>query len=158
MLRMVRSRKTIVATSVMLVTVGMSLLACSDESAAKRTNSNIAQEKRAKQKQEECQLIREAVSTLLKSKQPELDEAACEAIKSECGYKVPVMLRLKEVGEPELLVKIMKAGNYCQKEYDFAVTYGISVWKEHYDLLQAAVDKAVEECQEQCPSLPDDGR
>ncbi len=148
--------------ALMTLAIVLSLFGCGAED---QTNSNAERratvkaelEKRQKQKDEECRLIKETISSLITSEPNDMTGFNCGTYKSDCDMKVPVMLRLNTLGKSELLKKVATIGADCQKEYDFALDQGYSIWREHYDLLKLAVEKAFEDGQESGSERCNDG-
>lgn len=101
---------------------------------------------------EQCKVVKEAeLGVFLRGRIDLIQADACDRIRRSCDYKVEFLFELSKSDKAYLGDSIAKIGIECGDELKFALKHGLEAFRDHRELLETAVEEALERAREDVP-------
>jgi hypothetical protein len=130
--------------------VATTLVAC-DAEQAERTRAEKA--RLEVQRKHQCDLLTEIIDLARQRGRSDLFDPdtswSCDtlAYNDDCGLKVELMVELASAGRSSLAEELRVIGRECDGEHQFALKYGMDIFRDHRKLVKEAEEYAAHQAE-----------
>ena len=97
----------------------------------------------------QCKIVKEAeLGVFIRGRVDLIHADACDRIRRSCDFKVEFLFELSKSDKAHLGDSVAKIGVDCDDELKFALKHGLAAFRDHRELLEAAVEEALDRARE----------